>query len=234
MGQVTQANRPAPKAGRQALRPLHRAVCDGDRERTLRGEVGRRQIDHLARPDEQDVCLVECRENSRRQPHAGGGHRYRLGADRGAAADFFGDGERALKQLVQIGAHRAGVFGALGRVLHLTEDLRFAQHHRVEAGGNPKCMAHGLILIERVEVRGQHGRINAVILREPSGSVAQRPGVVAGAINFGAVASGQNRRFARQPLVQKLAQRGMQALDLKYHLLAQLQRRGVVVDAEGG
>ena len=135
---------------------------------------------------------------------------------------------------MQIGAHRAGVLGASGGILHLSENLRFAQHHRIEPGRHAKRVAHGMILIEGVEVRCQRGGIDTVILGEPGSGFAQAFGVLGRAINFGAIAGRQDRRLARQTLVKKFAQRRMQAFDLEYHLLAQLQGRGVVVDAEGG
>jgi hypothetical protein len=51
-------------------------------------------------------------------------------------AHFLGDRERALEQLVQRAAERARLVGLAHRLLHLAQDLRLAEHHRVEAGGD--------------------------------------------------------------------------------------------------
>src|SRR5476651_2070122 len=65
-----------------------------------------------------------------------------LCADLGGAAHFLGDREAALEQLVQIGAQAARLVGGADGVLDLAEDLRLAQHHRVQPGGDAEGVAH--------------------------------------------------------------------------------------------
>ena len=55
-------------------------------------------------------------------------------------AHFLGDRERALEHLVQRGAERAGGVGLAHRLLHLAEDLRLAEHHRIEPAGDAERM----------------------------------------------------------------------------------------------
>jgi hypothetical protein len=98
---------------------------------------------------------VETLENALRQANRGGGHRHRMRADLGLAAHFLGHRERALEQLVQVRAQRAGLTGGAHRVLQLPQDLRFAEHHRVQAAGHAERMAHGFRLGQRVQVRRQ-------------------------------------------------------------------------------
>ena len=73
-----------------------------------------------------------------------------MGADFRAAAHFLGDGKTALEQLVQIRAQAAGLVGRADGVLDLPQDLRFAQHHRIEPGGDAEGVAHGIVLRQHV------------------------------------------------------------------------------------
>ena len=76
--------------------------------------------------------------------HGGGGDRHGVGADLRLGAHALGDREGRLEQAVQHRAGRAGVLrGAVG-VLELAEDLRLAEHHRVEARGHRERVVHGL------------------------------------------------------------------------------------------
>ena len=63
------------------------------------------------------------RENPRRELHRRGRHRYAVGADLRRAAHFLGDRERALEQLAEHRAERAGGLRRARRLLHLAEDL---------------------------------------------------------------------------------------------------------------
>ena len=88
--------------------------------------------------------LAQVFEQLRGQPHRGGGHADRVRADLGGGAHFLGDRERALEQLVQRACQRAGGFGLAHRLLHLAEDLRLAEHHRIEAAGDAERVARRL------------------------------------------------------------------------------------------
>ena len=51
---------------------------------------------------------------------------------------------------MQVRTQGASLLGRSYGVFHLTEDLRFAQHHRVESTGHPKSVSYGLVARERV------------------------------------------------------------------------------------
>ena len=53
------------------------------------------------------------------------------------------------------------------------------------------------------------------------------------AVDFGAIAGGQDRRFLDRAARRQIMQRRLQALSRKRHLLADGERRGLVVDAKG-
>ncbi len=60
-----------------------RAVGDRDRARMARREVGRRELDHLARADEQHLGLAQVLEQLRGEAHRGRRHADRMAADLG-------------------------------------------------------------------------------------------------------------------------------------------------------
>ena len=90
-------------------------------------------------------------------------------------AHFLRHRERALEQLVQQRAERAGRLGRAHRLLHLAEDLRLAQHHRVEAGGDAERVAHRLLAAAGCRGSGRSSvGLEAVIAREPVGAARRR------------------------------------------------------------
>jgi hypothetical protein len=207
------------------------------------GEVRGAQVDHFAGADEQHVLPADGIENAFRQAHRGGGHRHAVRADLGCAAHLLGHRETALEQLVQIGAETAGFVGDAHRILHLAEDLRFAQHHRIEAGSDAERMADGIVLRQHVQVRTQFGKIQLVVVGEEMGGHVERVGRAAGGVHLGAVAGGQQRRL----IVAARAEMGIDApepgpgglhglaelLRPQRQLLAQRDRCCSVVQADG-
>ena len=57
-----------------------------------------------------------------------------------------------LEQPLQPSAERTGAVGGLIGGLDLTENLRLAQHHRIQPGGDPQNMAHRLLVGMPVQV----------------------------------------------------------------------------------
>ena len=74
-------------------------------------------------------------------------------ADLGLGADALGDGEGALQERLERGGDGADLAGDGVGLLDLAEDLRLADDHGVERGGDAEEMADGLALAELVEVR---------------------------------------------------------------------------------
>ena len=140
-------------------------------------------------------------EDALRQAHRGGRHRHAVGADLGGAAHFLGHREGALEHLVQVGAQAAGFVGRAHRVLHLAEDLRLAQHHRIEPGGDAERMAHRVVLRQHVQVRAQFGVGQLVVVGQEMGGGVERidAAALAGRIQLGAVAGREDGRFVRMP-----------------------------------
>ena len=68
---------------------------------------------------------------------------------------------------MQRGAERAGRVGLAHRLLHLAEDLRLAQHHRIEPGGDAEGMARRGAVFQHVGVGLELGRRDAAVLGQP-------------------------------------------------------------------
>ena len=123
--------------------------------------------------------------------------------DFGGGAYFLGHRKRALKQLRKRGAQGACRFSSAHRILDLAQNLRLAQHHGVQPAGHAKGVACDIIAFEVVGVGAQFVGGDAAALGQPGQRLFHR-GLVAGAVNFGAVAGGNDGRF--RVAVQRLAQ----------------------------
>ena len=112
-------------------------------------------------------------------------------------ANLFGDRERALKQMIQHQAQPAGVARELLGFLHLSEDLRLSQHHRIESAGDAEGMPHGIHVRQHVRVSMQFVQIE---LPFGSNELVQRVlrdvGFLDGAVDLGAVAGRYDRGLA--------------------------------------
>ena len=73
-------------------------------------------------------------------------------ADAGLRARPLGRGHRAVAQRVQDRPQRSRPLRQLVGLLHLAQDLRLADHHRVEAGRHAEGVAHRGLALEPVEV----------------------------------------------------------------------------------
>ena len=196
----------------------------------VRGEMRGAQLDHFACAYEQYLLLLQAGEDACRQLDRGRRHGHHVGADLGIGAHFLGHGEGALEQLVQQGPQGAGRFGLAHRFLHLAEDLRLAQHHGFQARGDAKRVAHRLLLGQGVKIGLELLRLDALILGQPMQRLMRLGGR---AVQLGAVAGGEYRRFPHRLGLGQLAQRQLQLFGVKHHLLADRERSGVVIQAEG-
>ncbi len=131
---------------------------------------------------------------------------------------------------MQLRAERAVFFSSAHRILHLAENLRLADDHRIESAGHPKSVADGLRLVVRVDVGRQFFAADLVVMGQP---VDDDIGRFGRAVDLGAVAGGQDRHLAHRPVTRQIAQRMTQFVGAKRHPLADGERCGVMVYAEG-
>ncbi len=153
-------------------------------------------------------------------------------ADARGRAHFLRDRERALEQAMQQAAEGARRFGGARRFLHLAEDLRLADHHRIESRGDAEGVAHRLLVGQGIEVLLKVRGAQPVIVRQPLRQLGGRFVFLSSRdVELGAVAGREDRGFARQPALE-LTERLLQALDMEHDALAHRERRGLMVQPE--
>jgi hypothetical protein len=235
---LRQAQRLRTEARGQTFTSFERAIGDRHALGGLGGEVRGHQFDHLAGADEQHVHVGQLLEQLTGQTHGGGGHADRVGADLGGGTDLLGDRKGALEQLVQRGAQGAGFVGLAHRLLHLAQDLRLAQHHRIQARRHAEGVAGGRTVFQHVGVVLQVVGADAACGSQPRHRGCHQffgSGAVGGHVQLGAIAGRHQRRFGRGPLqlVLQAAQSRGQRFGRERQAAPQVQRCGGVIQAEG-
>ena len=231
--QVGQAHHLSAEMCRQLLATLQGAVGNHDGMGLARSKVGGAQLDHLAGTHKQQPYLAEILKQLAGQPNGGCRHADRMGADLGGRSNLFGDRKRALEQLAQRGAQRAGLFGGTHGILELPQDLWLAQHHGIQPAGHSKGVAGGHPVLQCVGVRAQERWRHATRVGKPVEGGLQF-GVFTGAIDLGTVAGGDDGSF-RLPgkgLAQAM-QGGLYLFCGERKPAAQVERRSGVIDAQG-
>jgi hypothetical protein len=197
--------------------------------RPLRDEVGRRQLHHLAHAHQQQARAREIPEHVLRELERRGRHRDRMRAQGGLRADFLRHGEGVLEELAQLRAEAAHGFGGAHRVLHLPQDLRLPQHHRIEPRGDAEGMPHRGFAIVVVEARCDFHARAARARLEPT---AHGAGVIDPAIDLGAVAGRDQHRLGHPGLRGQFRQGFRLPLGREGELFPHVQRSALVVQAE--
>ena len=232
-GQVGQAHHFGAKAAGELFAALQRAVGNRHRLGVAGSKVRGRQVNHFAGADKQNLDFAQILEQLAGQAHRRCRHADAVRANLGAGAHLLGHGKRALEQLVQRRAHGAGVACGAHGVFHLPQDLRLAQHHRVQPAGDAKGVACGLVALQRVGMAAQQTGRNAAVVRQPV-QRAIHVVAVADAVDFGAVAGGEQRclGLARQRGAQS-TQGGLDLIHRIGETAAQIERCGVMVKPQG-
>ena len=223
--------------GRRAAPPglggRERPAGDRDLADLLRAQVLAGELRHFAGAQDQHVQAREVAEDLAAERDRRVTDRDGPFAQPGLGPHALADGEGGVEQP---GRDRARVLqSARGRerLLHLPENLRLADHERVEPGGHPEQMAGGLGALQHEDVGRELRPAEPVILRdEPRARVAGRFGV-GGSVDLGPVARRDDDRFARHV---SRCQRGKGAIEpraRKVDALAQLDGRAPMADADG-
>src|SRR5437762_4874540 len=127
------------------------------------------------------------------------------------------------------------VGGARGRVrlFDLPEDLRFADHERVETGSDSEEMPRDVEIRHLIKVRLQRLTVDAVeVGDELDKRLASALDLVAHTIQLSAVAGREHDRFAHGSACRQRAQRAVEASRLKVDPLAQFDRRRTMTDSD--
>ena len=195
-------------------------------------QVPRHQADGLAGTDQQRLAAVQVAEDLLGQAHRGKRHRHRVLADRGIGAHGLGGAEGGLKQAPEQRANGAGLARHGIGGLHLPENLRLAQHHRVQPRGHPHHVAHRGIVLEHVGTGAQLVEAEPVVLGQPDQHPVDGQHVLF-EVQLAAVTGRQNRRLAAGRAPAELLQGLDQLLRGKSHAFANRHRSGFMVDPEG-
>ena len=191
-GEFGEGNGEAVKLLGQCVGAVVGAVGNDELADTVFAEVAGGEFDGFARADEDGGLLAQIFKNAAGETDGGERHGHRTGAYGGVGADFFGSGEGVLEQFAQGLAQRSGFGGGLIGCFHLPEDLRFAQNHGVESGGDPEHVADAVGVVVGVEEGEEVFAANALLFGYP----VEQGGVlacVAAEVEFGAVAGGEDR-----------------------------------------
>ena len=142
------------------------------------------------------------------------------------------DGLALLEKTVQNLAGGPGLVRLGERVLHLAENLRFAEDHGIQAGGDAEHVPHGRLLGIDIEIRQQLFDAQPVIAAQPLDHVARQFRVQA-AVDLGAVARRQDRRCVYIGQKREFVQGLGQSLRRERHALTDVHRRSAMINAEG-
>jgi len=138
-----------------------------------------------------------------------------------------------LEEPLQRESERAGRVGMLVGRLHLAEDLRFAQHHGIEAAGHAQRVQYRFVVLVPIEVGFEFVAPDAVEAAQPVEHSLLPAGVLFPEVDLGAVAGRENRRLGDLYTAVQRIQR-LPELNLVHgEALADLYRRSPVVDSEG-
>src|SRR5262249_2000655 len=113
--------------------------------------------------------------------------------------------------------------------LHLAENLRLADHHRVEPGSHAERVPDRFALRQRVEVGLELLWLDPVIPGEPIECGLR---LTERAVDLGPIARRQDSGFFDRLVPGELRQGRAQALSVERYALADRERRGLVIQSQ--
>ena len=190
------------------------------------------EFDGFAGADQKRGLILQIVENALGQADGGKGYGYRAGADGGVGAYLFCRGKSVLEQSAESFAQGAGFGRGLVGCLHLSEDLRFAEDHRIQPAGNAEHVSDGVGILVGVKIGMEFFPQEAPLTCNPVDE-RFRVGAVDAAIEFRAVAGGQNGRLLDFGQADQGTQRRRQAFSRESKSLPYGNRCTVVVQTQG-
>ncbi len=193
----------------------------------------RRQFAHLARADDHHGAVGERAENLARQFHRGVAHRDRHLPDAGLGAHPLGHAEGAAHQAVQPAAERSAILGRGVGGLELSQNLRLAHHHGIQAGRHAEEVMDRVAAFVAIEVRPDAGRADRFVIAPGSCRrwLARIHRVLGGQGDFHAIAGGENHGFGDALARLQIGQRRGQRFLAEGQAFAHLDRRRLVAHA---
>ena len=137
---------------RHLVGALERSRGEVDVPDPLLPQEAQGDLTHLAGANQQDVPAVEVAEDAGRRGHGGMADRDGTSSDSGFMARALCRPDRAAGNDLESRVQASGLPGCDQRLLELSEDLRLADHHGIEAAGHPEEMRDGLLVTELVGI----------------------------------------------------------------------------------
>ena len=234
LGELVEAHGAAVEAVGEADRAVVVAVGDEDRLDALGGERAGGQLRGLAGADDEHAAVLEVADRPLRELDRDRGDRHRPLRDPGLRAGALAGPERGAEDPVEDRAGRALDQGELVGALDLALDLGLADDHRVESGGDPEEVLGGLGAAQRVEVADEVGRLRLGLAREQPERRRLGADRVGGVdVDLGPVAGRDRGRLGDLVALDELVEDADGAALGEREALAELERSGLVRDAEG-
>ncbi|MNF52621.1 hypothetical protein D3C84_339720 [compost metagenome] len=208
---------------------LQGAVGDHDALHALLVQVAGDQGDGLAGADQQRLAAVQVGEYLLGQADGGERHGNRVLSDGGIGAHRLGGAEGGLEQTAEQRAHGAGLARYSVGGLHLAKDLRLAEDHGVQPGGDAHHVADRGVVRVYVGAGAQLFQAQIVVAGQP-GKHLIGAGMVLLQVKLAAVAGGEDGRLAAGRDATQLLQGLHQLLGSEGHAFADIYRGGLVVD----
>ena len=132
---------------------FERAVCYDNAPNAVLVKMACCQLDCFTGTNQQCGLLRQVAEYLSGKAYCGKCDGDRAVADCGIGTYLFGDGKGVLKQLSQQLARSGSVGSGLVGLFYLAENLWLAQHHRVQAAGNPQQVGDGIAVPVVIYIR---------------------------------------------------------------------------------
>ncbi len=203
------------------------AIGDKDGFRAVGEQMARRQFAHLARAHQIHVLALQRSENLLGQFHRDRGHRHRRRTHGGFGAHPLGHGESAGQQQIELRVHRAHSAGRGIGFFHLSQNLRLAHHHGVQAGSHAKQVTDRLALAVFIQVRLVVGGIQLKVIAQKTAQVHRA--IFGLGQHFHPVAGGEDHSFFHAGMPRQPPQRLGQPRLGDGQALAHFHRRGLVI-----
>ena len=187
-----------------------------------------------ARSDDQRAVIVQLAENAFGKFHAGKRHGNRTRAEFRFVAHALAHLEGRLKHAIEHRPGLAAVQRNLVGVANLSQNLRFAQQHRIQAGRYAEEMAHGVAVTMAVQravelaqrklvERGDEqfdgaGAVNGVFARH--------------SVEFAAIARRKDQRFLKNAARTQLFRGFPRLLGSERHALAHFDRGRAMIQSD--
>ncbi|MNC18708.1 hypothetical protein D3C75_666200 [compost metagenome] len=111
------------------------------------------ELAHFAGADNQRILVLQPVQNPLAQLHRRVADGNGILPDGGFCVGAFSEGHCLFKKSIKERSRRRLTLGQEESVLNLAENLRFADNHGIQPGGNPEQMLHGQIVFIHIQIR---------------------------------------------------------------------------------